>query len=620
MKRAFKLYASLWLVLVVTILVAKLVYDYAEQKLYTEVIKDYQLQTHQTINSLIQRQQQSSMTLAHSLVENPIVQQVLQPSAESHRFRKKLSSLVKNLNHEDGFKTLWVQLIDNSGNSVYRSWTRKKGDSLLGVRAEIKEMIRHPEPKQVISVGKFTMSFKSMMPVFDQHTQFVGMVEVITQFTPLAQELQLRQNIDSLLLTDKRFQKQLTKAVSKQFVDGYYVTNENVDAELLHGVRRVGAEALVQLQDYLLWNGYVVHRLPVMNSKGELLAHWLTFTPAEQINFESAAWVLQKYVVISVGTIILTLLLVAQAINNRHAERKKRYFRQIIDSVSDIIYISNYQKIIDSNNQFFDFFDQFDSLDSFLQKYHCVCDTFVEEPGLLHKNMDGEYWLDYVLNRPDRVHKAKIMRHGKAHIFQFKVKAMQGQSETLYNILMQDITEVELYKERLQEITVTDELTAVGNRLAYNNTIKTEVQRAHRYEKQLALLVIDIDFFKRVNDSYGHDVGDLVLIEVAKAIGQMLRESDTLCRYGGEEFVVILPETDGEMALQMAERVRLAIKELSSSDVPTQITISVGVTALTKWDSETTLMKRADSALYRAKDQGRDRVELANGTLPGADV
>lgn len=449
MKRSYKLYLTLLLVLGLTIWAVQVVYDYAEQKLYDEAIIVHQQQTHQVIQALIDEQKNASMTLALSLAENPIVRHLLQPSSESHRYRKKFSNLVTNINQQRGFNNLWVQLIDIEGSSVYRSWTKKSGDSLLGVRPEIREILNHPESKQVISVGKFTLSFKSMMPVFDDDEQLVGLVEVITQFTPLTEKLKQGYGIGSVLLTDKHYQKQLTKADSSQFLEGYYVTNDDAEADLIRLVRQYGVNRFVTIDSYRLLDGYVVTRFLLKNNNGVVLAHWLSFTPKQAINFEHASWVLQKYVIVSIAGILLTLLLVTQYANNRQSQRDKRYYRQIIDSVADIIYITNSERIVDVNKHFFEFYSEFESIEQFLSRYRCVCDTFEVEEGFLQREMQGQYWLQYVLSHPNKKHKAKIVHNGKTHIFQIKIKPMQGQKEQLYNVLMQDITQVEAYEKKL---------------------------------------------------------------------------------------------------------------------------------------------------------------------------
>ena len=412
MKRNVNLYIGLFLLLGVLLLVAKLVYDFAEQKLVNDSIIKHQTQMHQTINYLIQDQQSSSGTLALSLSENPIIHQLLKQTTEAPHYRKKLSDIVARINHRKGLTNLWVQLIDIEGVSVYRSWTKNWGDSLLLVRPEIQEMIERPESKVLVSVGKFALSFKSMVPVFDESNHLLGMVEIITQFQPLINELQAEDGIESVLLVDKNFKHQLTRVDQTAFLNDYFISNDNASSEFLAWIKKQGVERLVQLNAYKAWNGYVVNRFVLNDQSGRLLAHWLTFTPRALISFESATWVLHKYVILSLAAILVLLLVFSQFINNRHVKDDKRYFRQIIDSVSDIVYITNLRKIVDSNQIFFEFYDEFEDLDAFLKKHRCVCETFVKEDGFLQEQMDGEYWINYILNHPQDAHKAKVMRHG----------------------------------------------------------------------------------------------------------------------------------------------------------------------------------------------------------------
>ncbi|MFZ4530047.1 MAG: diguanylate cyclase [Undibacterium curvum] len=166
----------------------------------------------------------------------------------------------------------------------------------------------------------------------------------------------------------------------------------------------------------------------------------------------------------------------------------------------------------------------------------------------------------------------------------------------------------------LKELSVTDGLTSCYNRLFFNERMPREMQRATRYERALSVLFCDIDFFKSVNDQYGHSVGDAVLIAFAQTLKRELRaEIDWLVRYGGEEFLVILPETDLNAALEVAERMRLAVQnELSVlllDGKQLRITASFGVAQKQDKDSVESLVQRADQWLYFSKTNGRNQVQ-----------
>jgi two-component system cell cycle response regulator len=175
------------------------------------------------------------------------------------------------------------------------------------------------------------------------------------------------------------------------------------------------------------------------------------------------------------------------------------------------------------------------------------------------------------------------------------------------------------YTERLRdnvqlsiEMAITDALTGLYNRRYMENHVGTLVDQAVARGKPLSVLILDIDYFKTINDSHGHDAGDSVLQDFAIRIRKSIRGIDLACRYGGEEFVVVMPETDMAVATMVAERLR---RRIASEPFPIQkgarmieVTISIGIAGLAPGDNAAAVIKRADQALYRAKRDGRNRV------------
>jgi len=163
-------------------------------------------------------------------------------------------------------------------------------------------------------------------------------------------------------------------------------------------------------------------------------------------------------------------------------------------------------------------------------------------------------------------------------------------------------------KDELLQLARFDMLTGLSNRLALTEAAQREVPSANRHHKPLSLLMLDIDYFKRVNDEHGHDCGDKVLKAVADALKQNFRKEDLVARFGGEEFVVLLSACDIAQAQSKAEHIRHVIEELKPSNL--EVTVSVGCAMLKPGDSFESLLKRADECLYRAKENGRNRVEM----------
>jgi diguanylate cyclase (GGDEF)-like protein len=163
----------------------------------------------------------------------------------------------------------------------------------------------------------------------------------------------------------------------------------------------------------------------------------------------------------------------------------------------------------------------------------------------------------------------------------------------------------------LYEMAITDELTKIYIRRYFNVRLDSEMRRARRYGHRCSLVICDLDHFKSVNDSYGHQVGDNTLVKVAELIRNSVREIDTPARFGGEEFAVILPETDLAGAKAMAERVRESVAAAKIEGLPRPITISIGLACYPDHaDDKGNLIRAADTALYEAKRQGRNRVCL----------
>ncbi len=187
-----------------------------------------------------------------------------------------------------------------------------------------------------------------------------------------------------------------------------------------------------------------------------------------------------------------------------------------------------------------------------------------------------------------------------------------GQLEAMLGTLVYPLRNALNYRDALNQ-ALSDPLTGLGNRGALENALEHQWQMAQRYEQDLGVLMIDIDFFKRINDTYGHDIGDYVIKSVAESINATTRQTDMAFRYGGEEFLVLLNKTTPLGSTIIAERIRENIASLQLKDSQgnsINVTASVGGSHLHPGIDKNTLVKEADEALYRAKEAGRNRVEF----------
>ena len=170
-----------------------------------------------------------------------------------------------------------------------------------------------------------------------------------------------------------------------------------------------------------------------------------------------------------------------------------------------------------------------------------------------------------------------------------------------------DITERVEMEKALKNVAQTDHLTGLCNRMKFEKSLKRALEMYKRYGHRFSLILFDIDHFKSVNDTYGHDVGDDVLREISTLVSERMRQTDIVARWGGEEFIILLPEADRRTAEEIAEGVRSKVEQHPFEAVE-HITVSLGVTVITDTDTEASIIKRADEALYHAKAAGRNRV------------
>lgn len=194
------------------------------------------------------------------------------------------------------------------------------------------------------------------------------------------------------------------------------------------------------------------------------------------------------------------------------------------------------------------------------------------------------------------------------------MKALALERNSLEDRILQRTLELLQANRKLEELATTDPLTGIANRRKMTEQIAQELERARRFQHPLSLLMVDIDHFKRINDTYGHEVGDQAIIQTATLLTAHLRAVDTVARFGGEEFVLLMPETHIAVATHAAERLRAQaalLRVQAEGGVEVELTISIGVAAADPHgtpDTPSSLLVRADKALYRAKKEGRNRV------------
>lgn len=297
------------------------------------------------------------------------------------------------------------------------------------------------------------------------------------------------------------------------------------------------------------------------------------------------------------------------AIERRRMEQflmdSKEYIRNILDSQEDIVIMTDGKNLQYVNKRFLDF-EGLGSLEEFRQDHKCLCDLFIKVEGFVHKK-DSDDCIDPEVSEKGEGFKVKMfdVRKGMDRVFLGNTKRLPGE-EKLYVISFRDITDIEDESRRFEYLSVTDSLTGIYNRLKFDNALESEIQRAKRFERVFSLVLFDIDQFKDVNDTFGHDAGDEFLKTLTRTLAKHIRTTDTFARWGGDEFAVLVVETPIEGAMVLAEKLR---KETEITNFAFgKVTCSFGVTEFKETDDLASIIKRVDEALYEAKKSGRDRI------------
>jgi diguanylate cyclase (GGDEF)-like protein/PAS domain S-box-containing protein len=243
------------------------------------------------------------------------------------------------------------------------------------------------------------------------------------------------------------------------------------------------------------------------------------------------------------------------------------------------------------------------------------------------KNVIGESFLEFITGYPDLTEQFHSENEVRTEVkvdspnpiyLDVRISILRNSNQELAGRLLvwRDITKLKKAQLELTKLAVLDPLTQAYNRRYFIDRASIEVARAKRYEHPLSVLIIDLDHFKEINDSFGHPAGDQALISFVEICRKQVRQVDTFARFGGEEFALLLPETELERALEVAERLRTDVNnsfiDIGSQSINTTLTISIGVSTLMgAQDTLENLLHRADDALYKAKEAGRNSVAYA---------
>ncbi len=299
-------------------------------------------------------------------------------------------------------------------------------------------------------------------------------------------------------------------------------------------------------------------------------------------------------------------------IQQKEIEAKNEFIRMIMDNSPEFYLICDDLEISYLNKSILSFFGC-QTFEDF-KKQNIRLENHIELEGEDQPESEGGF-CQQIIQVSDNADQDTIVRmwtidqsSEDARSYLLRINRLPGHTEML--VILSDVTGIDRQKRHFEDLSTRDPLTEIFNRSKFSTELLKEVDRARRYERPIALIMMDIDFFKAVNDNYGHQVGDDILRECVEIINHNIRKTDFFARYGGEEFVLLLPETLLSDAIDLAEKLR---EKISTHKFPTidKLTCSFGVSKLYDGEDGFKMLNRADAALYRAKNNGRNRVEEA---------
>lgn len=300
-------------------------------------------------------------------------------------------------------------------------------------------------------------------------------------------------------------------------------------------------------------------------------------------------------------------------IQQKEIEAKNKFIRTILDINPQMMLITDGEKVSYLNKSFLEYIGC-RSLDDFNEEYGSIDHFLIEKDDSFYKGKPFREWIKAVTEESGRPlyvtmrnKSGNLSKDREASTFLINVNNVPDHPEWLLSF--SDVTKIEQEKELYMVMSNQDYLTGTYNRKKFYDELTKEIDRVERYSQKLSIFMFDIDHFKSVNDTYGHQAGDAVLQEISSIVQSAIRKTDVFARYGGEEFAVLMPGTTANGARDIAERLRIEIEQYSFAH-GSKVTCSFGVAEISDSDNADSFLNKADIALYRAKDNGRNRVEV----------
>ena len=456
--------------------------------IFNEKYNIYSSKLNDEIESLIDSKKEMTLTIALSLAQETNLKKSLLENDSSNIDLKNFS---KKLSEQTSFKNVWFHIVDKNGTSFYRSWIEKRGDSLVNVRLDVKKMLENPQIMSTISVGKFDMTFKSMVPIYDKK-EFIGIFEIITHFNSIVKNLE-KNDVGAVTLVDKKYKKQLTKAFTKTFLDDYYIANLDANEELLSYIQRKGTQSFFHNKsDYIIDNdfGKLIIFYNINDVNGNPMATIVAFKDMKTMNVDDIEALKTNIVFYTVLTVLVLVIFgyflvvreYSRKLNKKVKKRteqlnsEKNYIQTILDTSPGMILVIKERELFKANKTFLDFVG-YRSLSEFKDMHGSIGNFFVtlnDVPFPKDKLIEEQFWANYLSEYKKNDNIVELKFKDNTYFFTLNALALNNDNEILIN--MQNITEL---KEKEQLLYEQSKMASLGEMIG---------NIAHQWRQPLSII------------------------------------------------------------------------------------------------------------------------------------
>lgn len=549
-----------------------------------------------------------------------------------------------NLLKHDEFGSLGkvlVHVLDEKGVSFYRSWSNLTGDNMLEMSSSLRQFYANPQITHVLSPGIYSLTLNSIIPIYNQQ-KFIGAFQVKGLLDGLALDMQ-RSGIDSLVLLDKRFREQMINQSESVYLDDQLIVSGTSELSQVYAQYNQSSNHAANSTYVLDKNsGLFISTYQFTDDLNQPLAKVVMFRPLAPIIEQNKPLFSVFYSVIfgvfGLFWVLLTLYVYYRKLRDKDDEIitmqtavKKldfkmsnlgRFWQTVIDRLNDSVLVVNRgQESMLMNGTA----SRLMALRKFKDRDCAKC------PQMFYSNK---------LKCPEHIEQCSIREsfnlkvpisvveeitvNNDKRFYEFKATPSLDSRNNVIQVVEvgHDITQfvrakeqLEEQKSRLNKMAFYDSLTNLPNRRLFSDRLQQAMNLSQRNEKGVALMFMDLDFFKQVNDTHGHETGDKILIECSKRLKSSIRKIDTVSRLGGDEFTIIIEQfANRDAVVDIVQNILNIInKPFHVDGKDFYMTTSIGISVYPgDGDTMTDLIKNADIAMYKAKEMGRNCYSFYN--------